>query len=228
MTAMRKSIVAALLLLSTTAAIAQPGADPAPYPPQPQGPPQPMYPPPPPQPYYPPQQPQPYYPPGPGYGPPIQLTPEDQELLAQGEISDGQYIGGAALAVFMGLGIGQAVQGRWSERGYIFTFGEIGTFALMMYGAVQLIDDCSNIDGRCSNSNNSNGTGALVAGLVGYSVFRIWDIVDSISGPAEHNARLRDLRIRTGYRPMGTYGRIKPFVAPGHDEGVTAGISFRF
>ncbi len=221
MTPMRTSVAAVVLLALTTAASAQPGADPQ-APPQPGYPPQqPQYP----QPY---GQQQPYYPPNPGYGPPIQLTIEDQELLASGEISDGQHLGGAALAVFMGFGIGQAVQGRWSDRGYIFTLGEIAAIAALIYGAAEMINNCdANLDTVCNSRGNDTGVAPFVVGLIGFSVLRIWEVVDSITGPIDHNTRLRNLRIRTGYRPMG-YGGIKPFVAPSGDQGATAGITFRF
>ena len=216
---MRKSIAASLILvMSTAVAGAQPGADP-------QGPPPAPMPPMQPQPYAPPPYQPPPYSPGPGYGPPIQLTIEDQELLSSGEISDGEHIAGVALAIFMGFGVGQAIEGTWSDRGWIFTVGEVGTGALMFYGLAQMIvSTCDNPGPTCNGPNK--GVGEFVAGLIGFSILRIWEVVDSVTGPIDHNQRLRALRARTG-QPV--YGRIKPFVAPGaNDQGMTAGVTFRF
>src|SRR5689334_17740720 len=61
-----------------------------------------------PQPY--PQQ-QPY-----GYAPQqpmaVQLTVDEQWLLQRGFITDGEHLGGGLAALFVGFGVGQAVQGR--------------------------------------------------------------------------------------------------------------------
>ena len=36
-------------------------------------------------------------------------------------ISNGRYIGGGVASIFLGFGIGHAIQGRWGERGWVFT-----------------------------------------------------------------------------------------------------------
>src|SRR5690349_5932967 len=116
-----RAAVTIAMLVSTTIATAQPAAQP--YAPQPYPQPNPQ-----PQPY-----PQPYAPAPYAYQP-QQLTAEEYELLAEGEISEGAHYGGAALSFFFGLGAGQAVQGRWGETGWIFTLGEIGAAGLLFYG----------------------------------------------------------------------------------------------
>src|SRR5687767_6234918 len=130
---MRTGSVIALLLLVSGVAYAQPGV-------APQAPPQPM------QPY--PYQPQ--Y----GYGQrPVlqyQLTLDEQYLLETGFISDGQWLGGAVANWFVGFGVGQAIQGRWSDRGWIFTVGEGVSIVALIYGATQFVTDC-NSDGGCND-----------------------------------------------------------------------------
>src|SRR5678815_1471590 len=114
---MRRLIVVVTLLVLAGSAGAQPGQTP-------------VY-----------SQPPPAYPqqyPSYGYAPQrpvmqVQLTVDEQWLLQRGFISDGETYGGGALALFFGYGIGQAVQGRWSQKGYIFTFGDLASGALMMY-----------------------------------------------------------------------------------------------
>ena len=36
-------------------------------------------------------------------------------------ISQGQYMGGGVASIFLGFGVGHAIQGRWKERGWIHT-----------------------------------------------------------------------------------------------------------
>jgi hypothetical protein len=217
---MRKLLPLALLVVSGTAA-AQPGADDAPYPPPPPGPaPAPA---PPPQPY------QPYSPPPPAYGPgfvPVQISAADAEILQKGEISDGAHIGGGLASVFLGFGIGQAVQGRYGETGWIFTVGEIASFTAMMVGVVQALDDCFGPDESCSDNNR--GDGLIIGGLIGFVAFRVWEVVDAFGGPPKHNAKVRELRMKLGM-PMPMYTqRVTPYINRTRDNGAAAGLVFRF
>lgn len=216
---MRKLPLVLLVVLVGSTAAAQPGADDAPYPAPP-----PVQEPPP-QPY-----PQPYaQPPQPGYAPnglvPVQLTSDQMELLQKGEISDGQHIGGAVASLFFGFGIGQAVQGRYGETGWIFTVGEIASFTAMMVGVFQAFDDCT-FDDRCSDSNR--GGELIIGGLVGLLAFRVWEVVDAFGGPPKHNRKVRELKMRLGMPvPMYTQ-RVVPYINRTRDSGATAGVVFRF
>jgi hypothetical protein len=232
-----------------SASYAQPGTDPqpappapAPYPtsqPYPAGQPYPPAQPYPGQPY--PGQPypgQPYpgqpYPPPSGVVPPYQyaptqLSPDDQDLLNQGEITDGRHVGGILVSLFFGLGIGQAVQGRYGDTGWIFTVGEAGSWVAIIAGAVKTVDTCFNtLESRCDD--DSTGQVLLVGGLIGLVVFRVWEVADAIGGPPRHNARVRQLRMRLGMPPMGYTRRVQPYVAPplSRDGGATAGLTLRF
>ena len=220
---MRKLPLVLLAAIAGTAS-AQPGAsDPPPYPPPPEE----TQPPPPPQPY---PQPVPQPLPPPGYAPgglvPVQLTVDEHQLLQQGEISDGAHIGGAVAAVFVGFGIGQAVQGRYGETGWIFTVGEIASFTALVIGLSQALDNCfDNIDGNC---DDGRGEGLMIGGLVGLLAFRVWEVVDAFGGPPKHNRKVRELRMRLGMpMPMYTH-RVVPYVNKTRDNGATAGVVFRF
>lgn len=215
------------IAVSATTVAAQPGQTaPAPSPAPSPAPPPAGYPPaggyPPPAGGYPPPA---GYPPA-GYAQPVvMLTPEELELLHRGEISDGEHIAGGALALFFGFGVGQAVQGRWSDTGWVFTLGETASIAAVIAGAVAIADDCFDVDQNCDDANDSAGTGLLVAGIIGISVFRIWEIVDAFAGPSSHNARVRELRMRVG-APQPYYG---PYFAPPKDgTGGVAGLTIRF
>jgi hypothetical protein len=228
-----------------------PGSSPSPpssqpYPGPSQAPVNPPYPAPPGQPYQAPYPGQPYPTPGQPYptpmGPyppphggvippyqyvPIQLSEDEQALLSRGEISDRRYIAGVLATVFFGLGVGQAIHGRYQDTGWIFTFGEAGSVLAMIVGAVRSISDCDYFDNECADSDD--GEALLIGGLVGYVVFRAWELVDSFGAPPRHNARVRELRMRLGL-PLPMASRVQPYVAPtmSRDGGGTAGLTFRF
>jgi hypothetical protein len=61
------------------------------------------------------------------------LTAAEQDLLNRGEISSAEHIGGGIAGAVIGLGIGQALQGRWAERGWLFTLGE-GVSMVALFG----------------------------------------------------------------------------------------------
>jgi hypothetical protein len=156
----------------------------------------------------------------------VQLTVDEQWLLQRGIISDGETYGGGALALFFGYGLGQAVQGRWSQKGYIFTFGDLASGAVMIYGMMGLLGDC--FEG-CSERREDRYVTLMVAGAIAGGVFRIWEIYDAFAGPGEHNRKVFELRARLGM-PTPMYARVRPYVAPNvsGEGGGTAGISLRF
>jgi hypothetical protein len=180
-------------------------------------------------------QPQPYpYPPGAGVPPPyqyapVQLTPEEQKLLQQGEIPLVLHAGGVALDWFVGFGIGQAIQGRWSDTGWIFTLGEAGSITLMIVGVVRAFS----CDVESNSCNNGDAGVLLVGGVIGYMVFHIWSIVDAALGPANHNRKVRDVKRKVGI-PVMEARQVAPYVAPpmapahGGGGGGVAGLTFRF
>lgn len=202
---MRSTAALAVLLLLSSIATAQPGGAP---------PPPPVYsPPPPPPPAY-----------GYGYGqPPPQaaLSQEDARLLQRGLISPEAHIGGAAVSFFIGFGSGQAVQGRWTDTGWIFTVGEAASIAALFIGIGNEVEDC--FDEYCDEDND----GLIALGLIGLIGFRVWELVDAFAGPASHNRKVRDLHMRLGYPPSGYYS-VAPFVAPTRDGGGVAGFTLRF
>jgi len=225
-------IFASLLVLCVLAgpALAQsPGAD---DPAQPAAP----YPPPPPAPYPAPPPPQPVPYPTQGYAPPpqgyvpVQLSRDDAELLQKGEITDTQHAGGVVANVLFGFGVGQAIQGRYGETGWIFTLGELGSLTAMIVGLVQSLDDCVASDttfGSGATTCGNRGTTLLVGGLIGYLGIHIWSIADAITGPSNHNRKVRELRMRLGI-PQPMYTRVTPYLSKSRDGGGTAGVSFRF
>jgi hypothetical protein len=118
------------------------------------------------------------------------LTSDDRDLLASGEIPNV----GAAIAVdaFVGFGIGQAIEGRWGETGWIFTFGETIATGVFFDGLMRSFT-CgpSPRDRQCSSEN-----GLALGGALALTVLRVWGFIDTTVGPLHHNARVRALRAR--------------------------------
>lgn len=207
---MRFVCVVVLVGVMSGVAGAQPGTtQPQPPPAQPYPPPQPY--PPQPQPYPPQPYAQPYYP-----QPQYQLlTEEERELIADGEIEPPQHIIGGVAGTFAGLGIGHAIQGRWTEKGWIFTVGEVAAVSIIIVS----LGDCG-FEGDCENESDM-----IWFGLVAAVGFRVWEVFDVWLGPPAHNRRVRAAQMKAGIAPG--YGL---YLAPPltRDEGGVAGLTLRF
>ena len=158
---------------------------------------------------------------------PAQLTEDEQRLLAEGEISDNRYIGGALVSVFFGWGLGQAVQGRYRDTGWIFTVGEGASTVALFAGFVQTFGDCFDVERSC---NNRSGETLLIGGAIGLVVFRAWELIDVFTVPPRHNARVRELRLRLGMPPPMYSKKLQPYIVPtlSRDGGAVAGLTLRF
>jgi hypothetical protein len=84
----------------------------------------------------------------------------------------GKYIAGGVVGSAVGFGIGHAIQGRYGERGWIFSVTE-GVGALL---ATSSLLSCM---GYQSNQCNSS-TGST--GLAIFMGFHIWEVVDVWTG----------------------------------------------
>lgn len=205
---------------------AQPGPDsqppvPQPYPGPPPGPP-----------------PGPYAPPGAFVPPPYQyqpppMSPEDAELLREGYIQPERTMIGGVVAIFVGWGIGQAVEGRWHDTGWIFSLGETASIAAMIGGIVGIFN-CEGFAPSDPNNDvcpggDSTSKGFVIGGALALTGFRIWEVVDAFIGPGNHNERVHELRQRYGYRD---YARsITPYLSrpqASSGDAMTAGLSLRF
>tara|TARA_R110002073_G_scaffold257750_5_gene420626 strand:- start:17577 stop:18206 length:630 start_codon:yes stop_codon:yes gene_type:complete len=168
-----------------------------------------------------PQQPAAYYNGGYSQLPNLQLlTTEELDIYRRGEISPLETIGGGLVSAWAGFGLGHAVQGRYSDVGWMFTLGEVASLGVAVLGAIQV--------GQRGNSQRfDNADTMLLAGVLSYGVLRVWEFVDTLAGPSAHNRRYRALRSKVyGHAPPPRYGF---FVTPGSTRGGgTAGFSIHF
>ena len=154
------------------------------------------------------------------YAPPppqVQLPADEQSTLQIGYVSDGQMIGGGLASLFLSFGIGQAIEGRWSDTGWIFTLGEPVAFGVMLYGVLSGLT----CDRACSGSDGA----VLAVGAIGFFGLRIWEIVDAFVGPGRQNARLQAVQLKLGVQ-VPFY--VRPYIVPTGDGGAVAGLSLRF
>jgi hypothetical protein len=156
--------------------------------------------------------------------PQLELSPHDQRLLARGEISHDRWIAGGVYAVLFGFGLGQAEQGRWLERGWIFTLGETVSIAMLL-DAVANPSICNAM--YCHFTPQP----LAVAGLVGWPLFRILGITDAFLAPPLQNAHIRELRWRLGIPQAPPAYTVAPFVAPARSlrgDTTVAGVQLGF
>lgn len=98
-----------------------------------------------------------------------QMTNEEQDIYLKGEMDKTKYIVGGVLGTYpIGLGIGHAIQGRYSEKGWIFTAGELGAMAVSTISLVGCF-------GEIETNRNCNLT-PFVIGVYGYLAFRILEL----------------------------------------------------
>jgi hypothetical protein len=152
---------------------------------------------------------------------PKYLSEEDRRILRIGYIDTTRYVIGGILGTYPGLGIGHAVQGRYSDRGWIFTAGEIGSTAVLAVGAA-----------RCLGTvyNRPCDDGLLTLGVVGLLGFKIWEIIDVWVAPIDINRHYRELRRQPSSEDSSSArsnltwnGMILPT-----KDGVTAGVRMTF
>jgi len=156
------------------------------------------------------------------YQPPANLTEEDRDILATGEISGAEVAIGGAGALFLGFGVGQAFEGRWHDTGWIFSLGEAASIATCVGG---LLYTCSD---RVGCHHGDIGAGVAITGLIGYLGFRVWEVGDAFIGPSVHNRRVHEIRRRLGYPDDVVLLTPYSSVPRGGGTGGVAGLSVRF
>ena len=106
------------------------------------------------------------------------FSSENRELFSDygsvKNISQTQYIAGGLIGFFTGFGIGHAIQGRYRDRGWIFTTGSF----LMIAGYSGAVFFGMGAGHQPDNQFISGlAYASWGAGLIGFGI-RIWEIVD--------------------------------------------------
>ncbi len=148
------------------------------------------------------------------------ISAEDTDLLEHGEYALGERILSGAVGTFFGFGTGQAVQGRWLDRGWIFTAGELGSIGALLAGMGSCVSGSDGFDGDGGSVGGGCNTGLIAGGVIGLLAFRAWEVADVWAAPGMHNRKVRRARSRA-YRMSG-------YVTPTGSRSAVAGLSLSF
>jgi hypothetical protein len=170
---------------------------------------------------------QPAAPPAPPPPAPAPPSAGERALLERGEISGLEHIGGGVAGAVLGFGIGQALQGRWAERGWVFTLGETAATVALVWGGTRIATHCP---GRDATGCGDRGVGLAMGGAMALAAFRAWATLDAFIVPPAHNREVSALRRRVGLRAgTGPQALVLPYVAPARaGDGFVGGMSLRF
>jgi hypothetical protein len=121
-----------------------------------------------------------------------ELSAEEKQTLSVGEVTSQEHVVGGILGIYPGFGLGHVVQDRWSEKGYIFTAGQLGSLAVLTLGVGSCLG--STIQNSPNNQKESCNNALVVVGAISFLGFKIWEIVDIWAGPAIQNRKYRKVK----------------------------------
>ena len=142
------------------------------------------------------------------------LSKEDQRIIEMGEIERGRYVLGGIVGSSLGLGIGHAIQGRYSSKGWFFTMGEVTSLGILIYG----------LHGGYFDVEFA-GLFEFTVGTVGFMVFRIWEGVDLWVVPPIHNTRYRRIKKNLS---LDFGENISLFIYPKGNDYIAMGLQMQF
>lgn len=108
---------------------------------------------------------------------------ETSETSSKVPVPTGKYITGGILGSTVGFGIGHGIQGRYQERGWIFTATQAAGLAMFLVG-------CSSREENDDGDKVCKNSGLAAAGLGVAIGFHVWEIVDvwSTARPVDDSA----------------------------------------
>lgn len=160
---------------------------------------------------------------------PATLSEDDQEALAKGEIPIPRYVaGGVVGTAIVGFGVGQAIQGRYRDTGWIFTTTEAASVVVLAIGVAQSTFSCADNTSpyQFVPTCNANIAPLFWVGLASLVGFRIWEIVDLWVGPPRQNRAYRRAKAKSG--SLGYDDSWTPFVAPTNSNSMAMGLQYHF
>ena len=94
-------------------------------------------------------------------------------------INQGHYIGGGVASLFLGFGIGHAIQGRWKERGWIHTILQ-SVSVLAITGTFIFFVLSDNLDSFINDPYRGIPVGSFIIGTAAMlnTGSRIWEMID--------------------------------------------------
>ena len=143
--------------------------------------------------------------------PPSAYTPEERDVLADGEVDGARAV---LVGGLVGFGFGELIEDRYRNTGWIFTVVDVIGWTGVGIGMSRGVCD----DADCDWPSPYNHTAA--ASLVVLAASRVLQVMDVSSAAGDRNTQIRAIRARHGLH-------VSPIVAP-HRDGVIAGMAMRF
>jgi hypothetical protein len=116
------------------------------------------------------------------------LNSKDREIWNRGPIDDKRYYVGGTVGTIFGFGLGHLMQDRYSDKGLLFTTGELGS---ILGGILAPAILCGSTPSSTRDNCASNFS---TAGLVSFSAFKIWEIYDLWRTPIVDKERYQLLK----------------------------------
>ena len=149
------------------------------------------------------------------------LSEKDQNIIEMGEIGPGRYVLGGVVGSYIGLGLGHAIQGRYSSRGWIYTVGEVTSAGLIVVG----IFPCGLGSDSSASSASSASCLTFTIGMAGYIAFRAWEAVDLWVAPLIHNRKYRQIKKKLSH---DSGENISLFIYPNGKDYIAMGLQIQF
>jgi MFS family permease len=151
-----------------------------------------------------------------------QVAAHDRDIIEHGDIATGRVIGATLAAGFVGYGAGQAIEGRYGERGWMFTVADTASGSILLVGLMGAVSSCDG-EPRC---HHDLAVGLAIGGAAVFLGSRAWQVVDAALAPAAQNARYRAAVARN---PGYVEAKVLPYLVPSAaGQGAVAGVSLRF
>ncbi len=150
----------------------------------------------------------------------VTVSAEDAWVLERGTIGVVPYVIGGLGSMYLGFGIGHAIQGRYGQRGWMMTLGEVGGLALVAGGFMQ---SCA--QGCGYNAMSTLGLGTVIG-------FKVWEVLDAWIYPPIHNSHYEEITKSLGARsfsvtlPQPVLVPATSFVMPRADAPLQLAVSF--
>jgi hypothetical protein len=154
----------------------------------------------------------------------ITLSPEELKVFNIGPLSDARYITGGTLGTVIGFGMGHVVQGRWQDKGWIFSAGQ--SFSLVMAAGATV--SCIS-DSLFDNFSEQDGSGSVCIlaniALAGFFGLKVWEIIDLWHGGSVQRTEFKRLKLKMGLNAPEISYKLVPMFA---SNNVGLGLNIRF
>lgn len=156
----------------------------------------------------------------------IPLTTDEMKTFEIGLLGNTRYITGGILGTLPGFGLGHTIQGRWKDRGWIFTVGELASLSVFYYSGLSCLGEgVSNSISRGTNDGSSGSCYLANVAFAGFIGFKIWEIVDLWYGGYQHQQRYDLLKKKMNLTDNKISYNVLPIVS---SNSLGLGLNIRF